>query len=160
ALCGADPRCRVCAYRSSRPSPRAGAAAHLCRHCGPVPEARVMMFIVRSNGAEPKMPGLEIKLSRRTPDYVPDTAGKTDFFCVGEAESMAALRAAGWTIVELHDGYYEDGRGGGVAIWGQGRYWEVRSEPLTVTEAVGPSSDDAPSAEVEHVNVRRAIFGA
>src|SRR5579862_9192948 len=68
-----------------------------------------MMFIVRSTGKQPEMPGIQVKLSRATPPTVPDATGKTDFFCVGEADATAALRASGWTIVELHDGYYEDG---------------------------------------------------
>ena len=100
-----------------------------------------MMFIVRSIGVRPEIPGIEVKLSRDTPPIVKDRAGKTDFFCVGDAEGIAALRDSGWHIVELRDGYYEDGRGGGVAIWGQGRYWEIRSDPLTVTEAVGPGGE-------------------
>ena len=99
-----------------------------------------MMFIVRSAGDRPEMPGIAVKLSRDTPPIVKDGAGKTDFFCVGEAEAIAALRDAGWQVVELRDGYYEDGRGGGVAIWGQGKYWEIRSDPLTVAEAVGPAA--------------------
>jgi hypothetical protein len=122
-----------------------------------------MMFIVRSSGEPPSAPGIEVKLHRKAPDYVAGAAGMNDFFCLGEAEAMAALRAAGWLVVELHDGYYEDGRGGGVAIWGQGRYWEIRSEPLTVKEAVGPSAaaePTAPAAGSEQVNVRGAIFGA
>ena len=119
-----------------------------------------MMFIVRSSGEQPKAPGMQIKLSRSTPANVPDAAGTTDLFCVGTADSIAALRAAGWTVVDLHDGYYEDGLGGGVGIWGQGRYWEIRDTPFTVREAVGPA-DEAPAAtsEGEHVNVRGAIFG-
>ncbi len=73
---------------------------------------------------------------------------------------MAALRASGWTVVELHDGYYEDGRGGGVGIWGQGKYWEIRDTPFTVKEAVGPGAEvEADTAEGEQVNVRGAIFG-
>lgn len=120
-----------------------------------------MMFIVRSTGAVPEIPGIEVKLSRDAPAIVPDSAGKTDFFCLGEAEVMAALREAGWTVVELHDGYYEDGRGGGVAIWGQGKYWEIRDTPFTVREAAGPSASEKGAAtEGETVNVRRAIFGA
>jgi len=92
---------------------------------------------------------------------VKDAAGKTDYFCLGEAAALEGLRAAGLQVVELHDGYYEDGRGGGVAIWGQGRYWEIRSEPLTVVEACGPGGQSEPAAkEGEHVNVRGAIFGA
>lgn len=118
-----------------------------------------MIFIVRSDRGPPEAAAIHIKLSRTTPEIVPDSAGKTDFFCVGEAEAMAALRGAGWNIVALHDGYYEDGRGGGVAIWGQGRFWEIREEPLTVKEAVGPGAS-AGAAQGEHVEVRRAIFGA
>ncbi len=119
-----------------------------------------MMFIVRTGGEPPPQPGVVIKLDRPTPAIVPGSDGKTDFFCVGDAEAMAALEAAGWTVVRLHDGYYEDGRGGGVAIWGQGKYWEIRAEPLTVKEACGPA--EAPRRaprEGEHVNVRGAIFG-
>ena len=119
-----------------------------------------MMFIVRSPGAQPEAPGILVKLRRTTPANLPDAKGKTDFFCVGEAEAMAALRASGWSLVELHDGYYEDGAGGGVGIWGQGKYWEIRDTPFTIKEAVGPTATakDA-SAEGEQVNVRGAIFG-
>ncbi|HVB14933.1 MAG TPA: hypothetical protein VNF04_00205 [Stellaceae bacterium] len=120
-----------------------------------------MMFIIRSGGERPAVPGIIIKLSRQTPAVVPDAAGKTDFFCVGETEAMKAAGDAGWTVVELHDGYYEDGAGGGVGIWGQGRYWEIRSEPLTIAEACGPAGDgETAPKEGEHVEVRRAIFGA
>ena len=120
-----------------------------------------MMFIVRSAGGRPEGADVQVKLSRATPPTVPDGAGKTDFFCVGEPEAMVALRAVGCNVVELRDGYYEDGRGGGVAIWGQGRYWEIRDTPFTIKDAVGPSSADAAAPrEGEHVEVRRAIFGA
>ena len=119
-----------------------------------------MMFIVRSAGERPEIPRIEIKLSRDTPPIIKDGAGKTDFFCVGEAEAIGTLRKAGWQIVELRDGWYEDGRGGGVAIWGQGKYWEIRSEPLTVVEACGPCARPQAAGEGEHVEVRRAVFGA
>ena len=119
-----------------------------------------MMFIVRSTSEQPAASGIQVKLSRKTPPNLPDAGGKTDFFCVGEAAAMAALRASGWTIVELHDGYYEDGLGGGVGIWGQGKYWEIRDTPFTIKEAVGPTATaEAGPAEGEQVNVRRAIFG-
>jgi hypothetical protein len=73
---------------------------------------------------------------------------------------MAALGASGWTIVELHDGYYEDGKGGGVGIWGQGKYWEIRATPFTIKEVVGPSAaPEAGAGDGEQVNVRGAIFG-
>jgi hypothetical protein len=120
-----------------------------------------MMFIVRSAGEAPEMPGVAVKLSRDKPPTVKEGAGKSDFFCLGEAEAIVRLREAGWQVVELRDGYYEDGRGGGVAVWGQGKYWEIRDTPLTVKEAVGPAAraETAPEA-AEHVEVRRAIFGA
>jgi len=71
------------------------------------------------------------------------------------------LRDAGWAIVDLHDGYYEDGAGGGIGIWGQGRFWEIRDTPLTVKEAVGPTgqSQSTGDGDGEQVNVRGAIFG-
>ena len=119
-----------------------------------------MMFIVRSDGLPPALEGMQVKLARPTPPTVKDAAGKTDFFCLGEAAAVAALREAGLQVVELRDGYYEDGRGGGVAIWGQGRYWEIRSEPLTVVEACGPGGESHQAEQQgEHVNVRGAIFG-
>ena len=119
-----------------------------------------MMFIVRSGGERPELPGVEVKLSRKTPANVPRAEEKTDFFCLGEATAIAALRAAGWAIVELHDGYYEDGAGGGVAIWGHGKYWEIRDTHFTVKEAAGPSGTaEGIAAEGEQVNVRGAIFG-
>ena len=119
-----------------------------------------MMFIVRSSGPSPELDGLQVKLTRPTPATVKDAAGKLDLFCLGETPVIDKLRESGWQVVELRDGYYEDGKGGGVAIWGQGRYWEIRSEPLTVVEACGPGGRSEPGAkEGEHVNVRGAIFG-
>jgi hypothetical protein len=120
-----------------------------------------MMFIIRSRGEWPDRPDIEVKLSRDTPGPIPDGADQSDFFCTGEPEVIPALCAAGWAVVELHDGYYEDGRGGGVAIWGQGKYWEIRDTPFTVKEACGPGGTGSQRLrEDEHVEVRRAIFGA
>jgi hypothetical protein len=120
-----------------------------------------MMFIIRSAGDKPAPTGVEIKLVRKTPATVSNASGKLDFFCTGEAAATAALRAAGWEVVELRDGWYEDDSGGGVAISGHGRYWEVRDTPFTIKEAVGPAGEVTASsnAEGEVVNVRRAIFG-
>jgi hypothetical protein len=119
-----------------------------------------MMFIVRGGGEPPDRPDVAVKLGRQTPATVKDAGGKTDFFCVGEAAAIASLREAGCIVVELRDGYYEDGRGGGVAIWGQGKYWEIRDTHFTVKEAVGPAASDQPAADGEQVDVRRAVFGA
>jgi hypothetical protein len=118
-----------------------------------------MMFLVRTNGKSPDAAGIAVKLRRATPAHPPGSAGSIDFFCVGEAPALAALREAGWNIIDMHDGYYEDGNGGGVVIWGQGRYWEIRDTPLTVKEAVGPAESAAEECAAEHVNVRGAIFG-
>ena len=118
-----------------------------------------MMFILRSHGASPSVDVIEVKLQRKTPDIVLNGAGKADFFCVAEQAAMAALREQGWEVVTLRDGWYADDRGGGVAIWGQGRYWEIRDTPFTVVDACGPGGAPNISKEGEHVEVRRAIFG-
>ena len=100
-------------------------------------------------------------MARKTPAIVRNGAGKSDYFCIGEPEDMAAFRAEGWEIVELRDGWYEDDSGGGIAISGHGKYWEVRDTPFTVKEGVGAARANArvDSASGEHVNVRGAIFG-
>ena len=120
-----------------------------------------MMFIVRGAVGGPARPGVRVAVTRQTPDIVPNTTGKTDHFCIGEAGDIAALRGSGCEIVELRDGWYADDAGGGVGISGHGRYWEIRDTPLTIKEAVGPSR--APEAAAveddEQVNVRKAIFG-
>ena len=119
-----------------------------------------MMFILRCEGDAPRLTGLQIKVGRRTPRIVPNSADKTDYFCTGESQTMEALRRDGWDVVELRDGWYADDSGGGVGISGHGRYWEVRDTPLTVKEAVGPSvSPEAAAASGEQINVRKAIFG-
>jgi hypothetical protein len=90
---------------------------------------------------------------------VPNSADKTDYFCVGETEAMAALRAEGWDVVELRDGWYADDAGGGIGISGHGRYWEIRDTPLSVKEAVGPADTLVAAEGGDEVNVRKAIFG-
>jgi hypothetical protein len=120
-----------------------------------------MMFIIRSDTGAPALAGVQVKTSRTTPEIVPNSAGKTDYFCVGKIEAIAALRAGGLDVIELRDGWYADDTGGGVGISGHGRYWEIRDTPLTVKEAVG-SFDTPASAEAngeEQINVRKAIFG-
>ena len=62
-------------------------------------------------------------------------------------------------MIPVHDGWYADDRGGGVAIWGQGLFWEVRETPFKVTEACGPqAAPPAPAEDDDVVNVRAAIF--
>ncbi len=121
-----------------------------------------MMFVVRSDATAPA-PSLPVKMMRETPTSAADRVGTRDYFCTGTAEDMAALRAAASQLIELRDGWYADDTGGGVAIWGQGRYWEVRDTPFSVKEscAAEQSAAAAPAAEGggEQVNVRGAVFG-
>ena len=121
-----------------------------------------MMFIVRSTGALPALTEVALKTQRRTPDTVPNAAGKTDHFCVASEATIAALRGQGFEVVDLRDGWYADDSGGGIGISGHGRFWEVRDLPFTVKAyAVGPASttDAAGPGDSEQVNVRKAIFG-
>jgi hypothetical protein len=119
-----------------------------------------MMFIVRTTGDLPALAEIVLKAQRRTPETVPNAAGKTDYFCVGDEAAIAALRGQGLDVVELRDGWYADDNGGGIGISGHGRFWEVRDTPFTVKEAVGPAETAASGqADTEQVNVRGAIFG-
>jgi hypothetical protein len=119
-----------------------------------------MMFIVRMSGDLPAPAVGVLKARRRTPDTVPNAAGKTDYFCVADEATIASLRAQGLDVVELRDGWYADDNGGGVGISGHGRFWEVRDTPFTVKEAAGPVETAASDQTgTEQVNVRRAIFG-
>jgi hypothetical protein len=111
-----------------------------------------MMFIIRTHGETPE--GFVIRHSRRTPPLV--SGGTHDFFCEGDAD---AARDRALNVVAVHDGWYADDTGGGVAIWGQGRFWETRDTPFTVREN---SADAAPmpgQVDGEMVNIRNAIFG-
>ena len=118
-----------------------------------------MMFIIRSS-KRPTPTSVVVKLVRRTPPIIPQGAGKTDYFCVGQGDDIAALSAEGWEIVDLHDGWYEDDIGGGVAISGHGKYWEVRETPFTIKESGGPPGKAGGTAvSGEPVNVRGAVFG-
>jgi hypothetical protein len=119
-----------------------------------------MMFIVRTDGERPDDPAVRIALVRRTPSIVAAVAGQTDLFCVGDEAAPDRLRDQGWNVITLRDGWYADDGEGGVAIWGQGAYWEVRDTPFSVKEAVGPASEAAAEGEGgETLDVRRGIFG-
>jgi hypothetical protein len=112
-----------------------------------------MIFVVRTGRAEP--PPFEIKMMRRTPAIVPGSANHTDYFCLGDP-----LAAEDWPVVPVHDGWYADDSTGGMAIWGQGMFWEVRDTPFTVKEACGPEAwATGPKHDKDtEVNVRQAIF--
>jgi hypothetical protein len=105
-----------------------------------------MMFIVRSPEPRARPPQVRVVLVRRTPPIAPGGAGApaptpgsarvpaglTDLFCAGDDAAAERLRAQGWVVVPVHDGWYADDAQGGVAVWGQGRYWEVRDTPFSV----------------------------
>jgi len=112
------------------------------------------MFVIRNDGAVPA--GQEVKLTRRTPAIVAADAACVDWFCLGDPE---AARHAGHNVVALHDGWYADDAGGGVAIFGP--YWEIRDTPFSVREAApDPGLARQQHGGEEVVNVRKAIFGA
>jgi hypothetical protein len=115
-----------------------------------------MMFIIRTSGEAPSGIGFAIRLTRRAPTLV--ASGRLDFFCDGDLE---AAQGQGLNVVPVHDGWYADDAGGGVAIWGQGRFWEIRDTPFIVRESSNDAAIAATGAaeDGEMVNVRRAIFG-
>jgi hypothetical protein len=120
-----------------------------------------MMFLVRGSESSPP-PAAAIKMARNTPAYVENAAGNRDYFCIAAPDQIVRLGAPGWQVLELRDGWYEDDSGGGVVIWGFGKYWEVRDTPFTVKEACDPAaapSETGSPAAGEQVNVRGAIFG-
>jgi len=98
-----------------------------------------MMFIVRTRGERPRDSCVQIALARKTPSLVSDGADLIDLFCVGDDNAADQLREQGWDVVTLRDGWYQGDGEGGVAIWGHGKYWEVRDTPFSVKEAAGPS---------------------
>jgi hypothetical protein len=116
-----------------------------------------MIFIIRTEAGRTTIPPGEIKMIRQTPAIVPDSTGRVDFFCFGDPE---AASAAGLPVVPVHDGWYADDNGGGMAIWGQGVFWEVRGTPFTIKQACGPEAKppDPKIARNADLNVRQAIY--
>jgi hypothetical protein len=119
-----------------------------------------MIFIIRAEAghASPRdVAAPDIKMVRQTPAIVPDSTGRVDYFCVGDPE---AAKTAGWPVVRVHDGWYAGDGSGGMAIWGQGMFWEVRDTPFTVRQACGPEAwpPGRKNDRGAEVNVRQAIF--
>jgi hypothetical protein len=114
-----------------------------------------MIFIIRT--LQETIAGFDIKMTRRTPAIVSGSADQRDYFCRGDPDAAAS---SGWPVVPVHDGWYADDQGGGMAIWGQGMFWEVRDTPFTVTQASGPEDwpADPRRADDGDLNVRQAIF--
>jgi hypothetical protein len=50
-----------------------------------------------------------------------------DLFCVSDDVPL------GQEVRPLHDGWHADDHGGGIAVWGGGRYWELRPTPFEVS---------------------------
>jgi hypothetical protein len=127
----------------------------MSRHSSKRKARPARMFIIRNNGRRPD--GAEVKQQRRTPAQVAHSTNLVDWFCLGDPE---AARRAGHDVIALHDGWYADDAGGGVAIFGP--YWEIRDTPFTVREAApDPPPAQRPQEQApDIVNVRRAIFGA
>lgn len=92
------------------------------------------MFIVRTKEPATPPPGAVIKASRPTPAYAAAVGGTTDYFCEAADDAADKLAAGGAEVLKLKDGWYEVGHGG-VAIWGNGRFWELRDTLFTVSEA-------------------------
>jgi hypothetical protein len=77
-----------------------------------------------------------VKLVRTTPELVRTANDQRDFFCIGSDDLIDELRQRGWTIVPLHDGWYANDTGGGVAVWGDGRFCELRDTPFSVRDSL------------------------
>ena len=88
------------------------------------------LFIIRS--ADPPPSDVRVQLVRQTPAIVRTAADQRDYFCLGDDAAVERLTAAGWTALPAQDGWYDDDTGGGVAVWGNGRYYEFRDSLFTV----------------------------
>jgi hypothetical protein len=92
----------------------------------------VKLFILRTT--DPPPAGLDVHLVRQTPPIVRTGEDQRDYFCLADEPTMARLAADGWQVVHLRDGWYDDDSGGGVAVWGNARYFELRDTLFTVRE--------------------------
>jgi hypothetical protein len=86
------------------------------------------LFIVRASGPPSD---LDIRRVRRTPDWLRTADDQRDYFCLGDDLEPERLTGSGWTVVPLKDGWYPDDAGGGIGVWGGGRYFEVRDSLFT-----------------------------
>jgi hypothetical protein len=81
------------------------------------------LFIVRGACGPPDV---QVKLVRQTPAIVRTADDQRDYFCLADEAAAERLVGLGWTVVPVKDGWYDDDTGGGVAVWGSGRYFELR----------------------------------
>jgi hypothetical protein len=90
-----------------------------------------VIFLLRASDSHLGRTDIRVVHSRKHP---PLDERERDLFCVAAEPVLESLRDAGSAIVLLHDGWYPDEQGGGVAVWGHGRYWEVRSSPFDIVD--------------------------
>jgi hypothetical protein len=108
------------------------------------------MFVIRNDGERPG--DVEVKSQRRSVG-----SNGVDWFVLGDPETA---RREGYSVVALHDGWYADDMGGGIAVFGP--YWEIRDTPFTVREVAPdpPPVSQRDNHNKEFTNIRREIFGA
>ena len=75
-----------------------------------------------------------MQLVRRTPPIVRSADNQRDYFCLADESTLDRLSSQGWMVVPVHDGWYDDDTGGGVAVWGNARYFELRDTLFTVRQ--------------------------
>lgn len=73
-------------------------------------------------------------LARQTPPIVRTVDGQHDYFCLADEASIERLTAEGWPVVPVQDGWYDDDTGGGLGVWGNARYYELRDTLFTVRQ--------------------------
>ena len=90
------------------------------------------LFILRTTGPPP--PDLEVQLARQTPPLVRTADNQRDYFCLADEATINRLAAQGWPVVPVHDGWYDNDSGGGLAVWGNARYFELRDTLFTARQ--------------------------
>jgi hypothetical protein len=92
----------------------------------------VRLFILRTT--DPPPPGLDVQLVRDTPPIVRTADNERDYFCLADDSTIERLSAQGWQVVPVHDGWYDNDTGGGLAVWANARHFELRDTLFTVRE--------------------------
>jgi hypothetical protein len=89
----------------------------------------VKLVILRGTGPPP--PGAQVVLARHTPPIVRTAANQRDYFCLADDPTLDRLSAAGWLVTPVHDGWYDNDTGGGLAVWANARHFELRDTLFT-----------------------------
>jgi hypothetical protein len=93
----------------------------------------VKLFILRTTDPPPAQ--VEVVLARHTPPIVRTEANQHDYFCLAATPIIDRLSSQGWPVIPVHDGWYDDDSGGGLAVWANARHFELRDTLFTVREA-------------------------